>query len=42
MSEMILREMAESLAQVNDLSWGMYAFSRDILRDKVSEAEKRG
>lgn len=40
MSEMILREMAESLAQVEDLSWGMYAFSRDILRDKVSESEK--
>jgi hypothetical protein len=41
MSEMILREMAESLAQVDDLSWGMYAFSRDILRDKVSESEKK-
>lgn len=41
MSEMILREMAEGLAQVNDLSWGMYAFSRDILRDKISEAEKK-
>lgn len=41
MSEMILREMAEGLASVNDLSWGMYAFSRDILRDKVSEAEKK-
>ena len=41
MSEMILREMAESLAQVDDLSWGMYAFSRDILGDKVSKAEKK-
>lgn len=41
MSEMILREMAEGLAQVNDLSWGMHAFSRDILRDKISEAEKK-
>ncbi len=41
MSEMKLREMAESLAQVDDLSWGMYAFSRDILRDKVSESEKK-
>lgn len=41
MSEMILREMAEGLAQVDDLSWGMYAFSRDILGDKISEAEKK-
>ena len=41
MSEKILQEMAENLAQVEDMSWGMYAFSRDILRDKVSEAEKK-
>lgn len=41
MPEMKLQEMAESLAQVNDLSWGMYAFSRDILRDKISKAEKK-
>ena len=41
MSDMILREMAEGLAKVDDLSWGMYAFSRDVLRDKISEAEKK-
>ena len=41
MSEIRLREMAKSLAQVNDLSWGMYAFSRDILQGKISVAEKK-
>ena len=41
MFDMISKEMAEGLAQVSDLSWGMYAFARDILRDKVSEEEKR-
>lgn len=34
-------EMAEHLSQIEDISWGMYAFSRDILRHKVDEAEKR-
>ncbi|MEY8354226.1 hypothetical protein AALB39_12820 [Lachnospiraceae bacterium 54-53] len=41
MAETVLREMAERLSQVDDLSWGMYAFSRDLLRDKVGEAEKK-
>lgn len=41
MAEMVLREIAKHLSQVDDLSWGMYAFSRDILRDKVDETEKK-
>lgn len=35
-----LRSMAEELFEVKDQSWGMYAFSRDILRDKVDAAQK--
>lgn len=40
MAEAVFREMAERLSRVEDLSWGMYAFSRDILRDKISGEEK--
>lgn len=35
-----LRSMAEELFNVKDQSWGMYAFSRDILRNKVDAAQK--
>lgn len=35
-----LRIMAEELFKVKDQSWGMYAFSRDILRDKVDAKQK--
>lgn len=41
MAETALREMAEHLSQIDDISWGMYAFSRDILRDKVDSVEKK-
>lgn len=41
MAETALREMAEHLSQIDDISWGMYAFSRDILCDKVDSAEKK-
>ena len=35
MEEMNLRKMMKGLAAVDDMTWGMYAFSRDALRDKV-------
>jgi hypothetical protein len=35
-----LKTIAEELFQVKDKSWGMYAFSRDILKNKVTDKEK--
>lgn len=35
-----LKTMAEELLKVQDRSWGMYAFSRDILKNKVTAKEK--
>jgi len=40
MAEITLNEMIENLQKVSDLTWGRYAFSRDILKDKITEAEK--
>jgi len=36
-----LNEIVEKLIKVDDISWGLYAFSRDILNNKVSYAEKK-
>lgn len=41
MEQITLESMMETLMQVDDNSWGMYAFSRDILRDKVDTATKK-
>lgn len=41
MEEMNLRKMMKGLAAVDDMTWGMYAFSRDALRDKVDCAQKK-
>jgi hypothetical protein len=35
-----LKTIAEELFQVKDRSWGMYAFSRDILKNKVTDKDK--
>lgn len=35
-----LGEMMEEMSKVDDTAWGMYAFSRDLLRDKVKDSEK--
>ncbi len=35
-----LQSMAQELFKVKDESWGMYAFSRDILRDKIDGTQK--
>ena len=42
MEEMNLRKMMKGLAAVDDMTWGMYAFSRDALRDKVDCGRKKG
>lgn len=36
-----LQEMMERLWRVEDTAWGMYAFSRDMLRDKVDDTRKK-
>ena len=41
METMSLREMMKGLSAVDDMTWGMYAFSRDALRDKVDCARKK-
>ena len=41
MSDIRLREMLEHLSQVEDTAWGMYAFSRDMLRHKVGDEQKK-
>lgn len=41
MEDMSLRKMMMGLTAVDDMTWGMYAFSRDALRDKVSCARKK-
>ena len=41
MEEMNLRKMMKGLAAVDDMTWGMYAFSRDVLRDKVDCGRKK-
>lgn len=40
MDQKQLKIMAEKLFKVPDRSWGMYAFSRDILKNKVTDKEK--
>lgn len=39
--EMTLAQMIGGLKTVSEEAWGMYAFSRDPLRDKISEERKR-
>lgn len=39
--ELALARMVEDLKSVGEEAWGMYAFSRDPLRDKVPEERKR-
>lgn len=41
MGTITLREMMEEMSNVDDIAWGMYAFSRDMLRDKVDELHKK-
>lgn len=36
-----LAEMAASLRHLDDNSWGMYLFSRDLLRDRITPGQKR-
>ena len=38
---MTLGEMIERLSKVDDISWGMYAFSRDVLCRKIDDARKQ-
>lgn len=40
MENIKLQSMAQQLFQVTDQSWGMYAFSRDLLRNKIDKAQK--
>ena len=41
MEEMNLRKMMKGLAAVDDMTWGMYAFSRDALRIRWTAAGKK-
>lgn len=41
MEQATLESMMETLVQVDDISWGMYAFSRDILRDRITADVKK-
>ena len=41
LSKLSLDEMVQNLIKVDDISWGMYAFSRDLLRNRFSYNEKR-
>ena len=38
--EITFQDMAENLTKVDDMAWGLYAFSRDLLRDKVDRDRK--
>ena len=38
---MTLSEIVEKLIKVDDISWGVYAFSRDPLNNKISYSEKK-
>ena len=38
---MTLGKMIERLSKVDDISWGMYAFSRDVLCRKIDDARKQ-
>lgn len=36
-----LEQMLEDLLQIDDESWGLYAFSRELLNRKIAEEEKK-
>jgi hypothetical protein len=38
--QLSLVEMVENLLQVDDEAWGLYAFSRDILKERIPEDKK--
>ncbi|MBU3112598.1 hypothetical protein [Clostridium lacusfryxellense] len=38
--QLSLVEMIEKLLQVDDEAWGLYAFSRDILKERIPEGKK--
>lgn len=38
---MTIGEMNKRLSEVDDISWGMYAFSRDVLCRKIDDARKQ-
>ncbi len=38
---MTIGEMMKRLSQVDDISWGMYAFSRDVLCHKIDDEKKQ-
>lgn len=40
MEKIALQDMISRLSDVDDMSWGRYAFSRDMLRDRVSPARR--
>lgn len=40
-SELSLQRMISKLMNVSELAWGMYAFSRDPLCDKVNDLQKK-
>ena len=41
MKHTTLQEMVKNLSNVSDINWGMYAFSRDPLKNKVSDSQKK-
>jgi hypothetical protein len=40
MQQLSLVEMVQNLLQVDDEAWGLYAFSRDILKERIPEDKK--
>ncbi|HHV32426.1 hypothetical protein [Caproiciproducens sp. LBM24188] len=36
-----LNQMITDLLQIDDVSWGYYAFTRELLRDRISDNQKR-
>ena len=39
-NKLVLVDMLENLSKVNDETWGLYAFSRDILKERIHETKK--
>lgn len=41
MEKQSLQEMVQTLISIDDITWGMYAFSRDVLRGRVDSQTKK-
>lgn len=39
-NKLVLVDMLENLSKVNDETWGLYTFSRDVLRERIPEVKK--